>query len=396
MLRYLGLLAIVATQPALAAKGAAEKPPAPSTIVIAHEQCVLSDATTVTSQTGSKFFGAVAALIVPMLVKAGIDAAVDELGKVRTQKASGETRGFLWSRTGGSRNLTLNMPSCVTMVTGAFQGSYADSEVRAGAKNETLLAPNAPVDEIRKRIDRHIGLRPEDASAPIYSVLEARLTDADVTAFRFEPVYLRVFELMPGNGAKEQGLVYTISITGPGATPDGTVYAAAPISFGTVAAGFEVTAIGTAADGSLAPNPKLQPKLDKLRTGYLAIPGLSETARAAYSISLRRSYAEDSEYMPYALKVDVVQTQKPSDAARFVAKVLGGIKDGVAAKVGEQLAPGKGFADDQALLAAQAAVNDAEAALAAAQAEAIPVPAKIEAARIRLTIAINALQNLRD
>ena len=218
----------------------------------------------------------------------------------------------------------------------------------------------------------------------------------DCTAFRYEPAYMRVFDLMPGNRAKKQGLVYTVSITGPGAAPDGTSYSVAPISFGSVDGEFEVTDIVLNASEIPQRNPKLLPKLAKRKTGWLAIPGISDASKRSYFLNLSNGTAGGSKYMPYRIKADVVQTQKPSNAAKLLAKILSGSKDGLATKVGELVAPSDDFAKGQAKLSAQAAVYDAQVALQAAE-DAVPrVEEAVKSAELKLEIAENARANLQD
>lgn len=393
---FLPLLALAICQPVLAngpSDNTAEAKP--STIVIAHDRCVLSDIKPDGAE-GSNFFGALLAIVAPVVVKISIDALVAELERVRTVKSTGSTEGYLFAVQPGQRSLTSNMPACITMVTGTFKGNYTRTEVNYGAGNSTLLEPTASVDEILNRLGAHIALDQRDRAAKIYSILEVRIVPSvDNTAFRYQPAYMRVFDLMPGNSADKQGLVYNISMAGPGASPDGTVYSLAPVSFGSVNAGFEVTDTRKNAAGVVQTDPALTEKLLNRQTGWLAIPGMSEAARASYYRDLSSGLVGGNSYMPITIKAEVIQTQKPSDAALLIAKILSGSRDAVAAEVGKQLAPGDDFADGQALLAAQAAVYDAQAALTAARNAENPNPDTIRSAEIKLEIAQNALANLQ-
>ena len=353
---------------------AATAPPAkPTTIVVAAPGCLITGKT---PASGQNFLGAVLAIIGPILVELAIDAVTADLKKIRTVKSEGSLDFDLWSRSKDKKGLLLNLPACFTVITGDFTAS--ESQILADLVVTTNIDARASEATLIQRLKEN-----EIVATNLYSVFEAKLvTSGDSTAFKYEPVYFRSVELMPGNQAKKQGLVYNIALRGPGASPWGSAYALAPISLGEVEAGTELH----------ASDPKQAEKLRKLGTGYMAMPGMSETAYAAFYQDWKDGNIKT--FMPANLQAEVVQTKKPSDAALFLASVLEKAKPKITEKVGAALNPDAAFTATQAKQEAEIAYAEAEKALADLEKAAVRDEAAINIAKLKRQKAKDKYDNL--
>jgi hypothetical protein len=355
---------------------AAEKPaPKPTTIIVAAPDCLV---TSKPQADGQNFLGAIIAIVGPILVELAIDAFTADLKKVQTVKSEGSLDFNIWKRTADNKGLVLNVPPCFTVITGEFDGSESGRR-SAPVDTSTLVGPDAPPATLTKRLTQN-GIN----VTRLYSVFEVKvIASDDRTGFKFEPVYFRNVELMPGNKAARQGLVYNLALRGPGATPWGSAYALAPISLGDVAAGTELHMATS----------KGAEKLKKLTTGYLAMPGMSETAYAAYVQDWKDKNI--LEFMPGNLQAEVVQTKKPSDAALFLASILEKAKPKISEKVGAALDPDAAFTASQAELDAEIALAEAKKVLADLKAAATPDQAAINIADLKVKKAQEKLDNLQ-
>lgn len=351
------IAATIVSSPAIDAK---TPPVKPKTLVFASNNCLITgDQPPAGAQA---LLGAIIAIIAPILVELAVDSLIEDLRKIKSVSSSGSMDFDLWQRQGEESELTMTLPRCVTAVT-------AESDRVNGLFLETIVAtrsinPGATEAQIIARLaDNDIAVK------RLYHLFEARLEPSeDSTAFRLNPQFVRTFALMPGNSAKKQGLAFNVSLRGPGASPWGTTYAMAPVSVGEASAGDELHLRST--------DTKSLRKLAALKTGLMVAPGMSD---AAYQVYLR-DYRERKvdAFMPVNLHVEVVQTQKPSDADLFLAKVLEKAKPKITEKVAAAVNPDGAFTASQAKLDAQIAMLKADKALADAQAAANPDAKAIE------------------
>lgn len=323
---------------------------APKTLVVIGNECLVTSRTPVAQQQA--LIGAVAAIIVPVLVELAIDNISNDLKKVRKQESSGSVDINLWQRPEEGTGLALAMPNCITSLTGDF--SAGQSRRLAEVNTSVAVEPGADLETVLSRLAAN-GI----IATKLYHVAESQVGwSPDQTAFNLKPVYLKSFELMPGNGASKQGVVYNISLRGPGASPWGTTYALAPVSVGEVSNGFELHL--------RAADPAQQKKLAGLETGFMTIPGMSEAAYQSYVKDW--SKREIDTFMPANLQIGVVQTKKPSDAAVFLATVLDKAKPKIVEKAGAAVNPDGPFNESQAMLEAEIAWKKAAKAVADANA----------------------------
>lgn len=355
------------------ASAATAPAPKPKTIVVTGSDCLITGKPQPVGQ--QNFLGAVLAILGPILVEMAIDGVTADLKKIRTVKSEGSLDFDLWKRSDDKKGLVLNVPPCFTVITGEFEEARSQ-QLEDPVVATTLIGPNASEETLKKRLaDNGI------VAKEIYHILEAKVVSSeDHTAFKYEPLYFRSVELMPGNGAKKQGLVYNITLRGPGASPWGSVYSLAPISFGEVGAGTE-----------LHPTPDAE-KLKRLTTGSLVMPGMSETAYMAYFQDWKTGSI--ASFMPANLQAEVVQTKKPSDAALFLAGVLEKAKPKITEKVGAALNPDAAFTATQAKLDAEIALAEADKALADLRAAAAPDAAAIKIAELKAKKAKEKFDNL--
>lgn len=343
-LRFAVALIFAFTSTVSQAKPAAEF----TTSVIVSRDCIVTG--TKPSANGQAFIGAVAAILLPMLIEMGIDALSTDLKKVRTVKSSGEVYFDLYGLSAKNQPI-LRMPGCITVITGEMkpQSRVNESPIHA----DTSIDANSSEGTILKRLNDN-GVTVD--TGKLYSVIEVEVeTSADRTAFRYAPRYVRVLKLMPGNNGKAQGLVLNLSMSGAGASPNGTIYSLAPVSLGTAS---ERLALDRVSDPD---------KIERMKTGYLAMPGMSDLSLRAYFQDMMTGKTSGS-YMPSNFKAELVQTQKPSDLAVFVANVLDKAKPKLSEAAGTAIKDMDPFKVSQAKLDARIAVAQATADLADANA----------------------------
>lgn len=323
---------------------------APKTLVMIGDECLVTSRKPADQQQA--LIGAIAAVLVPVLVELAIDGLSADLKKVRKQESSGSVNLNLWQRPEEGSGLALAMPGCITSLTGEF--STGMSKRLEKVDTSVAVQPGATLETLLARLSAN-GI----TATKLYHVAESQISwSPDHTAFNLKPVYLRAVELMPGNSASKQGLVYNISLRGPGASPWGSTYALAPISVGEVSNGFELHLN--------SPDVSKQKMLSQLETGFMTIPGLSEAAYQSYVQDWSRR--EIDTFMPANLQVEVIQTMKPSDAAVFLATVLDKAKPKIVEKSGAAVTADGPFNESQASLEAEIAWKKAAKALADATA----------------------------
>lgn len=278
MYRNLSLIALLAAQPLQAAEKPADDI---KTLVFTGEQCLV---TAKEDKPKGAIVSAVLGVVVPLAVEFLFDQAADELTKVRTKKSSGSLDMHLWTletlREGaaaGSEAVTTdklrsNLPGCVTVLTGVFSES-AKGRIIDKLDLSVAVPPGASENVLIERLKRN-GIEMDK----VHLAFEARLASDEKTglAFVYQPTYFKSFELLPGQSARKQGLVYNLSFQGPGTTPWGTVYSSAPINVGEVSKGYELHEDGP---------PDQVKKLGKLATGKLATPGISQDAYRMYLLA---------------------------------------------------------------------------------------------------------------
>lgn len=258
--------------------------------------------------------------------------------------------------------MAYNMPNCVTVLTGKFTRKPGVSErflENPILTQETIVRTSPTSAQLADRL-RANGIEFQSLN----TVFETRTQPSDDrTSFYYSPQLLAVYELLPGSRGRKQGLVLDLAMQGPGASPWGTVYSSAAISFGEVKAGDILDRRG--AD---------RRKLDELNTGLMTYPGISQDAFAA----LRRPDGNDLQaVMPVRLRAEWTQTKKPSDAAKVLAFLLSKAKPKASGWVGEQFDVDAEFEAQQADEALEIAYLDAKVKL-----ESLPDDASESARRL--------------
>lgn len=319
-----------------------------TTSVIASQSCIVTGDKPPAG--GQAFIGAVAAILLPIVVELGIDALSSDLKKIRTVKSAGEIDFDLYELS-NKRTPIRHMPGCITVVAGEMQEQSRINDT--GIQGDTVIDAKSDEAAILTRLkDNGVVV----ATGKLYSVVEVEVeTSADGTAFRYAPRYVRVLKLLPGNSAKAQGLALNLSMSGPGASPNGTVYSLAPI------------ALGTATNALALDRVQHADKLKNMKTGYLAMPGMSDLSIRAYIQDIVAGKASGS-YMPTNLKAELVQTQKPTDLALFISNMLEKAKPKISETVGTEIKSLDPFKASQVKLDADIAVAQATSDLADANA----------------------------
>jgi hypothetical protein len=384
---YLAAVALIFHASAASAQPAETAPPV-STRVIAAPNCLV---TYDPPPPGAKaFLPGVLAILAPIVVDFAIKAVSAELKKVPVPKKSAGSVDFdLFAASIKAASFPqLEFPQCFTILTGRF----ADSQSRklSSVESRTGVRPGSDRSVLTQRLSDN-GIEGGDQ---LLSILEVQVEmSQDRTGYRYVPVYYRLFELLPGQSAKKQGVAYTLSLLGPGPTSNGTTYSAANVTIGEVSAPMELHRD--------MQDSKLLKRLAALRTGWLSMPELSTPAYRAFQRWRSSNNAQDTAtfaLMPVTWQAELVQTRKPSQIALLVAQMLDGAKDSIVAKVKEETAVPDAFAESQALLDARIAVSTAELELAQASAATDLPPdqkqMKISAAQLKKQKAVAALREL--
>lgn len=353
MFRYLALASMLVSQPCFAAgsTGSNETVDRPiETIVIASSACVISE--TETPDKAAALFGPILGFLAPLAVEFFFDKAGEELTRVRKATSAGSAEFHLWSRDSDEKALGLryNLPKCVTVLTGKFRDKPRVDEryLSAPAIAQATQVPNDPgFGALRPRLSSN-GIEFDTLNL----AFEAKLVPSpDGTSYYYEPQLLAAYDFLPGSRSDKQGLVVDLALQGPGTTPWGAVYSSAAISFGEVEEG---TVIDRRSRGRRA--------LEKLDTGLMSFPGISDDAHAA----LRRDQdGAIKDVMPARLRAEWTQTKKPSDAARVLAFLLSKAKPKASGWVGEQFDSDVAFNGEQADQALEIAYLDAKVKLEA-------------------------------
>lgn len=383
---YLAAVALILHASAASAESAKTALPV-TTRVIAAPNCLITHDPPPPGATA--FLPGLVAILAPVVVDFAIKAVSAELKKVRITKSAASVDFDLFSA--GSKAATfpqLEFPQCFTILTGRFADSQ--SLKLSTVDSRTGVRPGSDRSMLTRRLSEN-GIQGGDQ---LLSVLEVQVEiSQDGTGFRYVPVYYRLFELLPGQGATKQGVAYTLALLGPGPTSNGTTYSAANVIIGEVSAPIELH--------RGMQESKLLKRLAALRTGWLSMPELSTPAYRAFqrwrSSNIPREPATFA-LMPVTWQAELVQTRNPSQVGLFVAQMLDGARDSIVAKVKEETAVPDAFAESQALLDARIAVSTAELELAQASA-ATDLPSeqkqmKIHAAELKKQKAVAALSEL--
>ena len=364
------------------------------TLVFTGSDCLLTSDQRPAEVQG--IFTVILGFLFPLAVEYAFDAVSEELTKVRKKSSKGDVEFHLWERKTASlsaeteeayaalygdqdvpepilNSLEYRMPSCVTSITAEFTADQKSRVLESVARQSAVKADPA-ANDLRQRLADN-GINP----AKIHHVFEVRVAgSADRTSYRYVPVLAGVYEFIPGNRASKQGVVFAISLQGPGATPWGTTYSGASISLGEVRAGLVLD--------SRSDRQASLTRLGKLTTGELIYPGISDAAYHA----VRRDHGEPvlietadgnevplldtldrevreyqvNQFMPAKLQIEVTQTKKPGDAARVAAALLSKIKPKASSWVGGEFDEDAEFKAEQELQTAEIAYRKAEQALA--------------------------------
>lgn len=381
MYRYLTLVMLAMCSPALAAAGnsntdskATEQPI--KTLVFASDKCLLTTPKIEAIEDADRLFAAVLGFLFPLAVDFVFDEVSSSLTKVRKKTSTGNLEFHLWERpqptfAKGDPNanskkvrgtdLTYKFPRCVTVLTGRFKGEPKSKFSSEFDFSEPVIHAKQDASIFVDRLSSN-GITFDNLNFAFEAELKM---SEDKTSYSYEPVFVAAYELIPGNRRKKQGLVLELALEGPGATPWGTAYSTATISLGDTEAGRVLNDYAGDKDGK---------SLDKLNTGKLLFPGISQDALAAYrrdkgsqeALSLDwldgqpaacsddnpilakevalgldckgKVYSEFkvTQFMPARFRATWTQTRKPSDLEKTVAALLGKAKPKASAWVGER------------------------------------------------------------
>ncbi len=415
MLRYAPLLALAASQPGLAmasSNGSDGNPPAGTlqTVVFASDQCLITSDKA--AADGAGIFQAILGFLFPLAVEFAFDQVSAELKKVKKKTSSGSVEFELWTRkkpkyddkdpnknsdSAGLAELEYQFPRCVTVVTGTFAGKAEGK--RTNSVNRATQVPNSPGaknKDLLKRLSDN-GISP----SKIHYLFEAEVKpSADRTSYGYDPKFVAVYELLPGNGSsRTQGAVLEVSLEGPGAKPWGTAYSSAAFSLGQTSAPLILDSRDSGMESK-----KLK-KLNGLRVSGLTFPGISEDAMAAFKrdrgeidaldtgwlikgsaenptcAKAREAIPEEAgvhptklldcngqeyrdygtaSFMPARLKAEWTQTKKPSDAAKAFAAILDKAKPKASSFIASQFDSDAKFKSQQDVLGLEITFREAE------------------------------------
>jgi hypothetical protein len=317
------------------------------TRVYLRKQCLLSEPRKISAPPEPEFFGALAAIFLPLLIgKAigGVSAALKKAGAEKTVRDSGRLPTYLYQLSNANA-LSLNPDlGCVIVVRGTFSGPDNDRTPEIIFRtNGVFLDPD---DEEQRRI------RLNDNGIPvaeIAAVYEARIvTSQDGTALYYESRFLKVNEFQ--DGGSKRSLVVSLAFFGAGEKEGEPTLSLALMNLGEIRRG-----------AILGPD-----QLKSKRSTWLGGLGISEASmEAAKKIKAPAANEPPVGIMPVTIEGGLAETEKANDALLFIAEILDATKADVSKAVAGEILKDLTKAATEALDALEKLRQDEESAYGA-------------------------------
>ncbi|WP_417461032.1 hypothetical protein [Kordiimonas sp.] len=250
---------------------------------------------------------------------------------------------------------------CLTTVVGEFEDAAVNDVFELHRVKKT-----SPVDFSADNSMEMVSQRLKDNKIKIKGtpkiVYEGRIAYSnDQTAFQLKSQYLQVDQLHSTTSKKARGMTLMYEIKGPAAEEDGSSYALIALGFGDVARGKKMTP----ADFASGKKPGAE-------TGWVRAVGLPYHSRVAYLRAVKTGNLKMNGYAPARLITRLTEIEAANKTGLFIAEVLDGVKEDVAAEIAKKILPESRRAAEKEETAKiqglEQAKRDAEIALAEAKA----------------------------
>lgn len=329
-------------------------------------QCVLSP------NEDDKVLGFLAGIFVPMALEFVIGGVAKSIREASKEKSHTLTDKDTFDLYVAAPDVNANPPTlssllpnpnfgCLTTVVGEFEDTATNDvfELRRVDKS-------SPVDFSADDSMAMASQRLKDNGIMISGtpkiVYEGRIAYSnDKTAFQVKSQFLQVDQLHSATRKKSRGLTLMYEIKGPAAEEDGTSYALIALGFGDVKAGKKMLP----ADFASGKKPGAE-------TGWVRTVGVPYYSRMAYIRAAKAGDTGMNRFAPARLFTRLTEIEAANKTGLFIAEVLDGVKEDVAAEIAKKILPeSRKEAEKEETLKIQGleqAKRDAEIALAEAKA----------------------------
>ncbi len=329
-------------------------------------QCVLSP------NGDDKVLGFLAGIFVPMALEwviGGVAKSIREASKEKSHTLTDKDTFNLYvaapdvNATPPTLKPILPNPNfgCLTTVVGEFEDAAVNDvfELRRVNKSSPVdfSADNSMAMVSQRLIDN--GIKIKGTPKIVY---EGRIAYSnDKTAFQLKSQYLEVNQLDSTTGNKSRGMTLMYEIKGPAAEEDGSSYALIALGFGDVARGKKMT-----------PDDFASGKKPGAETGWVRTVGLPYHSRVAYLKAVKAGDTTMNGFAPARLVTRLTEIEAANKTGLFIAEVLDGVKEDVAAEIAKKILPESRQAAEKEetvkIQGLEQAKRDAEIALAEAKA----------------------------
>ncbi|WP_417456763.1 hypothetical protein [Kordiimonas sp.] len=329
-------------------------------------QCVLSP------NGDDKVLGFLAGIFVPMALEwviGGVAKSIREASKEKSHTLTDKDTFNLYvaapdvNATPPTLKPILPNPNfgCLTTVVGEFEDAAVNDvfELRRVNKSSPVdfTAQNSMAMVSQRLVDN--GIKIKGTPKIVY---EGRIAYSnDKTAFQLKSQYLEVNQLDSTTSNKSRGMTLMYEIKGPAAEEDGSSYALIALGFGDVARGKKMT-----------PDDFASGKKPGAETGWVRTVGLPYHSRVAYLKAAKAGDTSMNGFAPARLVTRLTEIEAANKTGLFIAEVLDGVKEDVAAEIAKKILPESRQAAEKEetvkIQGLEQAKRDAEIALAEAKA----------------------------
>ncbi|WP_299980474.1 hypothetical protein [uncultured Pseudoteredinibacter sp.] len=282
-----------------------ESKSSPRTIALLSDQCLMTR-NLAKQQAGL----GVASVVLPYILDYGISYVAKKLSEVKKVESASEFYAPLYASNEGGYPEFDPRFKCVTVVTA--NTDFSPDGYFSLPKNQKVTVARSPA-QIRNNVDTRelahkilIDAKIIKSERDFYSVYEFELVNAqDDSAFRVKDRYLLVDKLLTGKN--KSNVVYTLTVSGPGVSENGVTLSSLVLNLGGVEKGTR----------------KEYEDISTNLSGLYKTIGISPESWMYYIQNIAgKNHTGYTGLMDSRVAISMVQINKPSEAAKFVANFL--------------------------------------------------------------------------